>query len=723
MEILIANLGKVRRVSLAGREYLVAPVTTVVPGVLNGSAGPLLYEAADCIDSVDSWNMIPIVVNHPKINGEFVTARRPDVLEKVGIGFLFNTQFNNQLEHEAWFDILNVRRIDPRIEKRLLAGLPLEVSTGLGFRPETAPEGSVYNGTPYIAITRDYKPDHLAVLPDGVGACSNLDGCGINVNSVEITTLVIDNSKFESDEQREAFFGKLKEFGVDPGNIKDSKTIKEVAKGPKPEKDKETVTKPDKKAAKEDSKGTEGFSDKELKDHPFKDKDHTQMIDSLIKEGTVRADLNNPRNYDKENFPKSVDGPKLVASVTKAISDAQQKNIGARPNIKDVYKAVKGDHPSMTLHDFHSSLAKMRKDEEISLHPWTTGFTQTDKHTLTAIMPIGRESMFYLDKGGKHKLLKNSDNTVTQNEETEVMDKAQLIQWFATNCDCWKKKEDQVILNKMDLDKLKKLKATVENAGKYTTLVANAKNVIAGNANDATAPAGYKLADLAKFFEVSIDPSEDPVGFIKELRSKIADVDTKLAGASAPDAEDVKDGGADDAMENPDGTLVAASDATTTTNRGKPNNKGATVPKKQSITEWENSMPEEARAVWNNAKTVDKETRESLVQLIVTNSASNGLYASDAEKVADYRELMGKSVPELKKLVKRLGKPNANNGNGNNGNGNGEPLPDWLGAVGGVVNTANFDPNDILPETRMVLPIVNNGRKSKTNKDTANNFD
>ena len=44
METVVANFsGKARRETWDGREYLVAPATLIVPGVLNGSQGPLFY--------------------------------------------------------------------------------------------------------------------------------------------------------------------------------------------------------------------------------------------------------------------------------------------------------------------------------------------------------------------------------------------------------------------------------------------------------------------------------------------------------------------------------------------------------------------------------------------------------------------------------------------------------------------------------------------------------
>jgi hypothetical protein len=62
------------------------------------------------------------------------------------------------------------------VVNRLRAGQPVEVSTGY-FADMEATNG-VWNGAAYTGITRNIRPDHLALLPDEVGACSWVDGCG-----------------------------------------------------------------------------------------------------------------------------------------------------------------------------------------------------------------------------------------------------------------------------------------------------------------------------------------------------------------------------------------------------------------------------------------------------------------------------------------------------------------------------------------------------------------
>lgn len=181
--------GNTRREMLHGRPYLVVPMTLVVEGVLDGSQGPLYYPAEELEKDVEVWNGMPLVGYHPMKGGVPASARNPSVLEAQGLGFTFNTLFSSgKLQAEGWFDLELVdkfdrylalnRRIRPRLEKNL----PIELSTGLYVNQEPATPGSSFNGRPYFAVARRFRPDHVAVLPDAVGACSIKDGCGVLVN-------------------------------------------------------------------------------------------------------------------------------------------------------------------------------------------------------------------------------------------------------------------------------------------------------------------------------------------------------------------------------------------------------------------------------------------------------------------------------------------------------------------------------------------------------------
>lgn len=196
LEVITANLsGKVRREKLHGRDFFVAPLSMIVPGVLNGSDGPILYTAEEGAKYPEVWNNMPIVVNHPKDkDGNHISARDPDVLNSHGVGYVFRSSHNNKLQSEGWFDAENTRRIEPRIYTALERSQPMEVSTGLFSDKDPAPAGSTYNGISYAKIAKNYRPDHLAILPDKSGACSIKDGCGLNVNDDQrgILTRVIE---------------------------------------------------------------------------------------------------------------------------------------------------------------------------------------------------------------------------------------------------------------------------------------------------------------------------------------------------------------------------------------------------------------------------------------------------------------------------------------------------------------------------------------------------
>lgn len=183
---------KARKEIVDGREYLVAPMTLIVSGVLNGSKGALYYPPEEVAKNYEDWNDIPIVVYHPTRNGRNVSAFVPGILDEVGIGHLSKVCYNpktNKLTSLGYFDIERTRKVDERVYNALVRGESMEISTGLFTSDEESP--GIFNGKDrygravsreYRYIARNYRPDHLAVLPDQRGACSLEDGCGLLVN-------------------------------------------------------------------------------------------------------------------------------------------------------------------------------------------------------------------------------------------------------------------------------------------------------------------------------------------------------------------------------------------------------------------------------------------------------------------------------------------------------------------------------------------------------------
>lgn len=184
MQKITINIGGegLRHATHMGREIIIAPSVLLVEGVLNGSHGPLYYPWQEIENSIKLWDDQPLVVYHPEPGR---TAKDPDVLDTHCIGRTYNSKADKpKARTECWFDVERTKNVDMRVYELLEDGKSIEASTGLYTENEDAEEGAVFNGREYKAIARNYHPDHFAVLPDQVGACSLADGGGILVNSI-----------------------------------------------------------------------------------------------------------------------------------------------------------------------------------------------------------------------------------------------------------------------------------------------------------------------------------------------------------------------------------------------------------------------------------------------------------------------------------------------------------------------------------------------------------
>lgn len=165
----------VREDTFDGRPFLVAPVVCVKAGVLNGE---LLQ--ADAI-SIKGWNNRPVVLTHP-INdqGAPISANSKQVLETMVFGTLLNCALvDNGLSGELWVDLGKAEQLGGDAQlcvDRLKAGEPIEVSTGYWCDVEA--KAGKFNGQSYSGVQHNLVPDHLALLPHDIGACSWETGCG-----------------------------------------------------------------------------------------------------------------------------------------------------------------------------------------------------------------------------------------------------------------------------------------------------------------------------------------------------------------------------------------------------------------------------------------------------------------------------------------------------------------------------------------------------------------
>ena len=163
-----------RRERFDGRDHLVVPVVALREGVLNGFYVP----PGEIRRSAPAWNGVPLPVQHPMQNGRPVTANSPQQLESSNLGRLFNVQVeSDKLKGEMYIDIARAEQIGQQdLVSNLEQGNRLEVSTAY-FSDDEFVQGN-HGGRQYQAISRNLRPDHLALLPGETGACSWSDGCG-----------------------------------------------------------------------------------------------------------------------------------------------------------------------------------------------------------------------------------------------------------------------------------------------------------------------------------------------------------------------------------------------------------------------------------------------------------------------------------------------------------------------------------------------------------------
>jgi len=179
-----ADLALVRNETLEDRDYKAIPMVMLKEAVLCGSHGPTFYPADEIRKAPTGWNYKPVVVYHPTVNGQGVSATDPIIIENQKIGLIMNTRFEDGcLKAEAWIDVEKANKVDPRVMEAIDAGQMVEVSTGLFSDTETL-HGN-HDGSEYGQVARNYVPDHLAVLPDKKGALSIEAGAGLLRNEEE----------------------------------------------------------------------------------------------------------------------------------------------------------------------------------------------------------------------------------------------------------------------------------------------------------------------------------------------------------------------------------------------------------------------------------------------------------------------------------------------------------------------------------------------------------
>jgi len=164
-----------------GTNHLIVPVIMMVEGVHSGSHGPLFHSIKELGKFPESWNGIPVVINHPEVEGVNVSANSPDIIDSSMVGKVYNTHVSDdKLKAEVWLNEDTLKEVAANVYEDIKNSKVIEVSIGV-FVEELVEEG-VWNSEEYKAIATNFRPDHLALLPEEIGACSVEDGCGIRLN-------------------------------------------------------------------------------------------------------------------------------------------------------------------------------------------------------------------------------------------------------------------------------------------------------------------------------------------------------------------------------------------------------------------------------------------------------------------------------------------------------------------------------------------------------------
>ena len=173
------------RVVVNERAYVTAPAVLLVAGVLNH--GLVASEEL----KAEAWNHVPVVVGHPMdAEGLPISAREPSILAHYGVGSVYRARLQpgqrqghpvTALAAELWIDVQQAETLGGealQAMQMIESQTPMDVSTAFYSTAEQT-RGSFY-GVSYQEIHHDLIPDHLALLPNAIGACNWADdGCGV----------------------------------------------------------------------------------------------------------------------------------------------------------------------------------------------------------------------------------------------------------------------------------------------------------------------------------------------------------------------------------------------------------------------------------------------------------------------------------------------------------------------------------------------------------------
>ena len=195
----INSSSNISKQMIDGKEHYV--VKNVVPIVDDIVMNGILYKRDEIGKSYESMNDKFMPYNHPKINGQYVSAFDPMAVNEfhVGAWAVNASKSGDKVLLDMKINIEYASRTDGGndVISRLEALMnnadaePIEISTGLFHNPIEA--NGTSKGKEYFQIATNIQFDHIAILPPGVpGAGRPADGVGIfSANGEEIERDVV----------------------------------------------------------------------------------------------------------------------------------------------------------------------------------------------------------------------------------------------------------------------------------------------------------------------------------------------------------------------------------------------------------------------------------------------------------------------------------------------------------------------------------------------------
>lgn len=175
----LLNTKAAKKMKRNGRDVIVVPSATLPNDiVMNG----IKYPGEEIKKSYKSLDNTPAPLNHPLVNGKFVSARSPEGINLGWIGaWNENVRYENgkvYLDKVIDVEVANRTEDGKRVLEAIEKGKPVHTSTGL-----TAQLEPVTNDENVRAIARNLEFDHDAILLDFAGAATPEQGVGMFVNS------------------------------------------------------------------------------------------------------------------------------------------------------------------------------------------------------------------------------------------------------------------------------------------------------------------------------------------------------------------------------------------------------------------------------------------------------------------------------------------------------------------------------------------------------------